>query len=706
MPKSINVKEGIFCIKYLDDGNVAVIDQRSTLRMINPLTLKIVDGFKAKLVHEHRILNIVDVSMSGKYTLIGIPQKNKAAFFINENKKLKATIGIHTKGEIEAVAISDDDHYVATGGTDGRTFIYQADSASPFIALPPKKDYITTINFSDDSKLVAYGSFDCTITVKNIGMMSDDFVLIGHSAPVKKLLFISKQLLVSADRDGGLIVWDLHARKIKVRLRKMLEEILAIALSEDKHFLFVSTVQGNIGVYDTQKLECITNRYLKIEGRVNAIGLAHKEKLLLYGTQEGEFGAHSLVQGEDELESYLEKKDFKAAYAMVNENIMLRFSDYYKQLDEAWDTALSQSKQLFGKGLNDAAVQVLNPFKDILGKRAIIQDVIKEFAEFSKFKMYIRGQKYALAYSLVANHPLFEKTPEYEELEAIWERQFLKAKKSILAKTDEEEARKHLVLFRGISHKSKLITALFNQGKVYTLFKHKLSQEDYKSIFQLVGNHPFLAELKEFKDLKSWSDLIYIKIHEAYIVQDYITAIKLAQSIKDFPDFKEEIHDLVEHSQVYLSFKQAIEAKDLGRVYELLEHNSFLADLPAIKGIDKKWDHILEHVNTFVQRGDVERVLALVSPYKYKKYKMQHILIFIKSAYMKQLETAIENKEPIEKIVKGCRHIYTLFGKDELFMVVVKHYERMHNTQIDFSDIRSGHIHTFDLKKVKKDIFE
>ncbi len=440
MPHSTNVKEGIFLLKYLHDGTLALMDQSSTLRIINPVTLKTVGGFRAKLHHEHRILNIVDVSMSGQYTLIGIPKKSKAALFVNENKKLKATIGMH-KGEIEAVAISDDDQYVVTGGTDGRTFIYMADTASPFIALPPKKDYITTINFSDDSKMVAYGSFDRSITVKNIGTMSDEFFLLGHNAPVKKLLFLSKQELVSVDRDGGVIVWDLHTRRIKKRLPKMLEEILAMVLSEDKHFLFVSTIYGNVGLYDMKSLECITNSYIKVDGRVNALAVDPKEKLLIYGTQEGELGSYSLVQGEDELAKSIAVKDFEKAYTLVSKNVLLRFSGFYQQLDEAWNTALDQAKKLFGKGMNEAASKVMEPFSEIPGKRSLIKNFIAEFEDFKKFRQLVSEQKYALAYSMVANHPLFEETQEYMEMETVWEQQFHKAKKSILSKTGEEQAR-------------------------------------------------------------------------------------------------------------------------------------------------------------------------------------------------------------------------------------------------------------------------
>ena len=185
MEQVLDAKAGIFKLKYLKDGTLALMDQNSTLRVLNVETFKTIGGFKAKLVHEHRILNIMDISYTGSHALIGIPKKHKAALFASETKKLQATIGLH-KGDIETVAISDDGRYLATGGTEGHAYVYHASSASAFISLMPRSDYITSIAFSPDSSLIAYGSFDRIITVKNIDLMSEEFLL---KKPTGKLDF-------------------------------------------------------------------------------------------------------------------------------------------------------------------------------------------------------------------------------------------------------------------------------------------------------------------------------------------------------------------------------------------------------------------------------------------------------------------------------------------------------------------------------------
>lgn len=704
MDTKVDLHEGIFLLKYLADGTLAVFGQDSSLRILDAKTFKTLGGFKAKLTHEHRILNIMDISYGGKFALVGVPKKHEAALFLPETKKLKWMIGKH-KGEIESVAISDNEYYFATGGTDGRTFVYSHATQTPMIALPPKTDYITAIVFSEDSNIIAYGSFDRTISVKNISTMADDFILRGHTSPIKKIRFLSSQRLVSADKEGHIIVWDLHTKKILHRLPKMLDEILDITMTKDKHYLFASTPQGDIGLYDLREFICLDLHYLKVEGRVNALAVGHNEHTLFYATQEGFLSRHYLLEGEEELCEAIERKDIKEAYNICTKNIFLSFSDYYTELENAWKKALRQAQQLYGKGLGDVAVKVLTPYSEIPLKRTIVKTVHKEFEEFEKFKHYISEKKYALAYSLAAQHEMYKETQEYKALESIWEEQFTRAKKAILALSGEEQAHEHLALFRGVSHKAKQITQLFHQRQAYTLFRSKLAKKDFSAVLKLVSTHPFLQEYKEFKDLKKWADLVYIKIHKAYKEQDYLSAIKYAQLIKDFPEYKSEIISLIEHAQVYIDFKQALQANNLEKVYQLLEKNSFLADLPALEGIDKDWDKILTSIESPMNNGDIQTVLDILEPYPYKKHKMKYIMVLIKTTYLEQLEAAIIKKYPPSEIIQGMKKIYSIFGKDELFLIIVDQYKKEQNVEVDFSDVHQGLASEFSLEHLSRSIF-
>ena len=45
--------------------------------------------------------------------------------------------------------------------------------------------------------------------------MSNNFALRGHSTVIKKLHFLSSDALLSVEKEGQIIVWDLNNQKIK-----------------------------------------------------------------------------------------------------------------------------------------------------------------------------------------------------------------------------------------------------------------------------------------------------------------------------------------------------------------------------------------------------------------------------------------------------------------------------------------------------------
>lgn len=705
MDPALNLKETVFQIKALSNGQAAVIDQRSTVRFIDPLKLNVIDGFKSKLVHEHRILNIVDISKSGKYVLIGIPSKNRAALYLGHEKKLKTQIGMH-RGDIESVAISDNEHYLATGGTDGKTFIYHASTTAVLMALPNHRDYVTCIAFNEKNSLVASGSFDKLIFVKNIATMSDAFTLIGHYGPIKKMQFLASDLLLSADKAGHIMIWDLQNKKAKYRLPKMRDEILDIHVTADHKFLFVSTATGQIGLYDLENYTQLTESYVKIDGRVNALEVIEEHKLLLYSTDDGYIKSHSLLENEEALVESMKEGDFEAAYKYVADNMLLTFSDHYKTLERIWADRVEKAKELLAANLKDEAYRLLAPFSNVPGKRTVVKTMMRDFVEFGKFKSYILNERYALAYSLAHKYPVYQETQEFKELEATWERQFAKAKRSILERTGEDKAREYLALFRGVSDKARLITALYDQRKVYVLFRSKLAQKDFLAVFSLAHNYAFLKELKEYKDLMQWADAIYIKINHHFKEHDYMSAIKLANAIKDFPEFKEEVRTLLKHSEVYLEFEQVLMKKDFDRLYMLLELYPFLADLPVVDTIDPKWNEVEEAVQKPIFKGDIKGILETVKEYLTVRYKRNHIIMFVKGAYIRQVDYAIKKKFDPLKIRHALETLYTTFGEDEIFIFLNNRLSENSSDCADFETLIPGDPARVSLNKLPINILE
>lgn len=90
---------------------------------------------------------------------------------------------------ISKAAFSHEDDYLATGGEDGRVLLYSADNYQLVLSMPPLPDYISSIAFSQDERLVFAGCFgksamifdvvknDLVATIKTESLIEDAFFL-------------------------------------------------------------------------------------------------------------------------------------------------------------------------------------------------------------------------------------------------------------------------------------------------------------------------------------------------------------------------------------------------------------------------------------------------------------------------------------------------------------------------------------------------
>lgn len=703
MADSIHLKNPIFSIRTLADNTIAVLDQHSTLRILDANDLSIIDGFKSKLIHKNNLFGISQISKSGRFTLIGMPNEPKAALFITKERKLHAKLGLH-KGPIESVAISDNEQYLATGGTDGRTFVYDTKTASLMFSMKKHRDYVSYVTFSPNSMMIATASFDRTIHVKNIAVMSDEFVLSGHSVRIKALLFVSSDSLISADKEGNVVIWDLFAKRIKKRLPKMNEEINAITVSGDNRFLFVATIFGNIAVYDLEELTQVDKQYLKASSAINAITIECGNFQLVYGCVDGTVCSYNLKQGEEKIQAYVDAGEYTQAYALVRKNVMLKYSSYFEKLETLWAEKISHATELLAQDNSIDAKEMLNPFLNIPGKQSVVKHLIADFEKYPLFKEYVSSHKYNLAYSLVVQYPVYKECKEYKELEAVWEKLFGKAKKAILLRSNESEARELLASFRGISYKAVLINELFNQQKAYLFFRNKLAQKDFKAVFSIVEKHPFLKELKEFKDLSAWSDAIYIKIQAAYKESNYLDAIKLAKFLADFPEFKEEIASLLEHSQIFLDFDHAVKSEDINKAYKLLAQYNFLSDLPIASRLDTLWNAQEQKARLLAVKGDIKGILDVLKDFLPLSYRQGQITLLLCSAYVKQIRVAMHKKSEASVVEKGLIKIYEIFGDDGMVEALIEFYNAQYDKEFNVKTLNKPTTNLYNFTKMPQNI--
>ncbi len=701
--KSVEIKSPVVTLKALHDGNLILMDKMGTLRYIDAQNYKTIDGFKTKIEQERSWGNHMSVSASGKYAACVIPKSNKAALYDIHNRKLLYTTSRH-KGDLESVCVDDDNHYFVTGGTDGKTYVWNLETAKLVYSFPPHADYITALEIN--SIWIASASYDRNISVLNLTTMQTPIRLSGHQSVIIQMKLLKGMKMLSADKTGNVILWDLRTSKAITRFKKINDDVNCFCVSADERFLFVGTKLGNVVLYDIQSGECLKRSFVKESTKVTALTVLKQKNQLVVGTKSGRLNFYSLVPKEHYLVQQLKVKAYDVLYDLVEENPLLRYSYVYNKLEQVWESTLKKATKLLEMGQKENARNTIAPFEKVRSKGALIQELFKDYREYETFVRCVNEKKYSLAYPLANRHPHFKKSDAYRFMENEWHIQFNKAKTILLKKDGDERVRKLLSSFKGISEKSILIQELFQQRTAYMLFQKKLAQKDYQALFTLLERCPFIKEFDEYDDLIAYADNLYIKAHQSLENEDYADCVKYASELLLFPDFKDDVLEMMERSKVYQDFSDAFHLNDVPKMYEMIGKNPYLMERKEAKEIEGNWYAHLLLAEKFASRGDVSGVVSSLKDFFEIKSKYVSVAIVMQQAYMSQLGIALRTGKSEVLIARGLEKYIRLFGLDEHVENFLEKYEGKRGGVLHLSAMQNGDITLFRPSMIINDIVE
>lgn len=675
--KSFNIKHPVLLLKVLNNGILAVLDSQISLRLIDTKNYKIMGGFKTGMLHERYIGTHIDIAPGGGVCASIVPNTNQAALFSVAKKELLYKVSRH-QGEIESLCIDPNGRYFVTGGQDGKTFVWSLKTARLAFTLPPHSDYVTTVAFNDNGQWLATGSFDKTITVLNIATMKKPLKLRAHSAAIMKLLFLPSFRLLSVDKEGGLIVWDIRNGKNLKRMTKVNDTVTDIAVSHDFRFLFVGTKLGYIALYDLETYELLTQRYLKSKETITALGFIEDGFHLAVGTQDGNVDIYPLFGDQERYLQMIKAQEYKAYYEEVEENPVLMYSDSYRAAERLWEATLAKAKILLAKSQKDTAIKMLEPFKVVPKKSKFITQILRDFDQYTVFQKYIEEGRYPLAYSMAKQYTSFQESAAYLKMEKRWKLSFMKAQELILSKNGEEQARQLLSPFRGISEKSLLIGQLFAEQKMYLYFKKLIAQKEFVKMFELVKNHGFLKEFKEYQVVLDYADKLYIKSQEAYSEADYVSAQKLAGMLKEFPDFTEEAQEMEDSIRAKQLFYDAIHAGNLVNAFAYMGSYPLLYETKEGEELELQWSKLVDSALKFAAKGDAMAIKQSIEIYLDISAKYEAIANLFQQCYNNQLEQALRVKMDTDTIETGIKNYLSMFGDDDFILYYIDRYNSAH----------------------------
>lgn len=693
--KELNIKQPILMLKALINGQMGIIDAQNALRIIDLKTYAIVGGFKSNITHERIVGSHVDMTPDGEYSMTIIPGTGKAALFNVLKKELLYKVGRH-QGEIESVGLDPLGRYCVTCGQDGKTFGWVLQTSRLAFSMPPHSDFISTIAFDDYGQWIATGSYDRTINVLNMATMKKPIKLRGHSSAVIKIIFLPEAKMLSVDKEGVLIVWDISTGKIIKRLSKMNDDVTTMTVSIDKRFAFVATKLGYIGLYDLQTFDLVKQRYIKESESIAALAFLSDPFRLAIGTIDGNVRIYSLFGNEETYTQMLRERQYKAFYDAVEENPMLQYSKLYEAAERIWADVLEKVREYLEKNERSKAKELLNMFAGIPRKNGMVTQILHDYEKYPQFKTAINEGRFPLAYSMVKQYPAFQDSEPFRTMELRWKKLFFKAQELISTPNGEEQARQVLAPYRGISDKTVLIQQLFQERKVYDYFKRVIAQRDFYKFFDLIKAHPFLKEFAEYGTIMEYADKLYIQAHQGYVQGEYATARKACEILLAFPDYAAEAQEMLDTIRVKHLFFDSITSNNLDNAFAYLSSYPLLYETPEAQVLENHWNKIVDQAQRFAAKGLARETLNVFEPYHAINAKFSAIGSVMAQAYCVQLEQKLRIKASQEIIERGIRQYVGLFGVDEGITTVFEYFKARYPTKLDLESLKKGSLDTWN----------
>lgn len=687
--KLLNFNQPVLFLKSLASGNLGIIDAQNALRVIDSASYEVVDGFKTNIRHERLFGSFVDVTADGEYTVSAVLGTNQAAVFSLSKRELMYKVGIH-QGNVESVGIDPNGRYFLTCGDEGKSFAWVLKTSRLAFSLPPHTDYVSTVAFNDNGQWIATGSHDTTITLLNIATMKQPIRLRGHSDTVVKIIFLPSAKLLSAARNGELIVWDMRNAKVIKRLQPMREEVVSVCISAAKRFLFVATGRGHIGLYDMRTMEQISARYITASERITSLAFLSAPSRLAVGTAEGNIRIYLISGNEEKYMQMVREGQYKSFYNALEENPMLLFSKPYEAVEKIWHDCVEKARLHLEKNEREHAKEIFAPFGGVPKKHTFISQMLVSYEQYGLFQSYVEEGRYALAYSLAKQYPAFQESELYTTMEQKWKTLFFKAQELILTPSGEDQARELLAPYRGISEKTALVQQLFEQRRMYDFFRNVVAKQEYVKFFGLVKMYPFLKEFEEYTAVMEYADKLYAQALKAYASGEYSTARKACEILVSFPDYTHEAQEMNDTIRIKHLFYDAIDSNNLSNAFSYLSNYPLLYETAEAQVLERQWNNAVDKAQRSAAQGNASEMFAIFEPYFGIRDKYVAMASVMAQAYCVQLEQKIRSDTAQEIIERGIRKYVLVFGIDEGIVGIMDLFKRVSQSKLELETLKQG----------------
>lgn len=625
-------KEATFCI----DNTLYISQVNESLQLERSVQV-------AKIESPHRYSHAFGISET-PFFCVSIQGEHKVFILKYEEGKILPLLSLEDHdGDIESCAFSDDGKYFATGGQDGRVFLYDGLSFLPLTGLMPRSDYISTIKFSKKSEFVVISGFDKFTMIFDVLRHKIAFNFVTGDVVEAAHFFDNDEKLILVCRDNASIVFSLREGKVISKEYLFAFWPTTIVLDEEENYAIVGTRSEFIYVVslkDNDKVMEIKSEHPGIASLKFSCGY------LYLGCIDGALLIIDYNEGKDELKDALDAKNYKKAREVINNNVFLSIHPLTKVFDEVWPSILNQAIDLLNHNEIEAAVELTAPFVVSESKKNEFDFYLGQKDDVREFLELVNKRDYTKAYEMTQTSKFLVKTQAYEKLENIWNKVFATAKNLLIenANINKRLAEQHLAPFEN-TPKKELIAQLLRNCDIFSQADALIKKQHFKEYFSLTLKFSFLRDTDLYKKVLLVGDKMLTNIIELEKNNKYEEVKKIANVLLDFPPLKRAANERIIMIQQKENLLLAIENKDIKKVYSLVSEIESLRSMEEFKEFTKDFLKHYDEAKSYAYDGNAKHAMVVLGEYMEIRYWIDKIGSLLKNAYLKQMRDALNEPD-------------------------------------------------------------
>ncbi len=410
--QSLTLDTAITKIRATGD-KVIVLTENGGVVTLDAATLEKTAELKIASAEFFRFANGYDVSYDGRFLAFGLKNEPKYQIWDIPLKKRLLEVGSLHASEIYALRFSPYAMKLASGGMDGKSFIFDFESKQVSKTYDIRSDFISAFAFSPNGKHIAIAGFDNEIRLYKLSDTESYISMMGLEEPIVRVEFVNEKEMAVFYREGQVLVFDTFTKKIIKNAKKLNDSASVFEISDG--CIYICGRERNIKLLSASNYDELSEAIIKTQSIVSC-ATKQSANVLILGCLDGSVYRYELDSDNIDFEEMIMNGSFADAYALVESNPFLREDYNYTILEEAWKMTLADIIRNIENGKMDIAKKMAQSFMQIGEKRLILQTIFKQFDEFGRFKYAVEHSNKELIKSLLLKNNYFKMTKLYEKV--------------------------------------------------------------------------------------------------------------------------------------------------------------------------------------------------------------------------------------------------------------------------------------------------